>query len=165
MVQSGAHQTLLLLTIAASASANRPSASEYVATQCAAYATAYEPLVEQYLSQFRGGFSTSDILQMPAVYNGTRLQREFEGALPVLYILDGEIYPDSSLPAPGGKRLKNLEFFGIPLLQQLSHLAGRTPEERFRQRLPSAPVSCMQCNPYAQTPVHLPSTSRSSWFT
>ena len=126
MVKSSVRRTLLLLTFAAYASANRPSASEYVATQCAAYATAYEPLVEHYLSQFRGGFSLSDILQMPAVYNGTRLQREFEGALPVLYVLDGEVYHDSSLPEPGGKRLKNLEFFGIPLLQQLAHLAGMT---------------------------------------
>ncbi len=124
MVRHGLHHALLVLTLAASASAERPSASEYLATQCAAYATAYDPLVEHYLSQFRGGFSTSDILQMPAMYNGTRLQREFKGALPVLYILDGEVYRDSSLPQPGGKRLKNLEFFGIPLLQQLSQLAG-----------------------------------------
>ena len=150
MLRQGFHQALLLLTIAASATADRPSASEYVATQCAAYAAAYDPLVEHYLSQFRGGFSTSDILQMPAVYNGTRLQRDFQGALPVLYILDGEVYYDSSLPQPGGKRLKNLEFFGIPLLQQLGRLAGvmqfctlAVPQ----QHLCIAPLAHVLCNP------------------
>ena len=131
MVEGAAYQALLLLMVAAPASAKRPSASEYVATHCTAYAAAYEPLAEHYLSQFRGGFSTADILQRPAMYNRTRLQREFKGALPVLYILDGEIYRDSSLPQPGGKRLKNLEFFGIPLLQQLSQLAGKSYESAY----------------------------------
>ena len=55
---------------------------------------------------------------------GCRLQREYSGASPLLYILDGEVLYDSSLPQPGGKRLRNLEYFGIPVLQQLSQLAG-----------------------------------------
>ena len=126
MVQGVAYQALLLLMVAAFASAKRPSATEYVANHCTAYAAAYESLTEHYLSQFRGGFSTADILQRPAMYNHSRLQREYKGALPVLYILDGNIYYDSSLPQPGGKRLKNLEYFGIPLLQQLAQLAGIT---------------------------------------
>ena len=53
-----------------------------------------------------------------------RLQREYGGAAALLYILDGEVLYDSSLPQPGGKRLKNLEYFGIPVLQQLAQLAG-----------------------------------------
>ena len=157
------HQALLLLTIAASASADRPSASEYVATQCAAYAAAYDPLVDFYLSQFRGGFSTSDILRMPAMYNGTRLQKDFKGALPVLYVLDGEVYRDSSLPRPGGKRLKNLEFFGIPLLQQLGQLAGVMQFYTLavpRKYLSRAPLARVQRKPCTRHPVHNPSSSR-----
>ena len=52
---------------------------------------------------------------------------EYSGASPLLYILDGEVFYDSSLPQPGGKRLKNLEYFGIPILQQLAQLAGAPP--------------------------------------
>ena len=123
--QSGVCWGVLVVVLVASASAaERPSAFEYVATKCAAYTAAYAPLVDQYLSQFRGGFSLADILQTPAMYNNTRLQREFKGSLPLLYVLDGELFYDSSLPEPGAKRLKNLEFFGIPLLQQLAQLAG-----------------------------------------
>ena len=129
MIRSAVCLALLLLEFAACTSAEtkaRPSASEYIATRSTAYATAYEPLAEYYLSQFHGGFTTADILQMPAMYNGTRLQREFKGALPALYLLDGEVFYDSSLPQPGAKRLMNLEYFGIPVLQQLAQLAGMT---------------------------------------
>lgn len=118
---------LLLLAAAAAASAapeGRPSATQYIASACTTYAMEYEPLVEQYLGQFQGGFSTSDLLQVPSMYNGSRLQAEFRGAALLLYVLDGQVFFDASLPRPGGKRLKNMEYFGIPVLQQLSQLAG-----------------------------------------
>lgn len=102
----------------------KPPASVYVDTACINYSAAYKPLVTSYLSQYRSGFSTAELLQMPTAYNGSRLQAEFQGALPVVYLLDGKIWLDTSLPQPGGKRLKNMEYFGIPLLQQLAQLTG-----------------------------------------
>ena len=70
-------QGLALLAALAALAAARPetrsTASEYISTVCADYGTAYGPLVESYLSQFQGGFSTADILQLPAMYNGSRL--------------------------------------------------------------------------------------------
>ena len=72
-----AWQALALLAALAAPVAARPearsTASEYISTVCADYGTAYGPLVESYLSQFQGGFSTADILQLPAMYNGSRL--------------------------------------------------------------------------------------------
>ena len=65
----------LLAALAAPAAARleaRSTASEYISTVCGDYSTAYGPLVESYLSQFQGGFSTADILQLPAMYNGSR---------------------------------------------------------------------------------------------
>ena len=71
-----AWQALALLAALAAPAAARPearsTASEYISTVCADYGTAYGPLVETYLSQFQGGFSTADILQLPAMYNGSR---------------------------------------------------------------------------------------------
>lgn len=72
-----AWQALALLAALAGPAAARPearsTASEYISTVCADYGAAYGPLVESYLSQFQGGFSTADILQLPAMYNGSRL--------------------------------------------------------------------------------------------
>lgn len=113
------------LTIIVSAqSQSRPRALEYVRTTCSAHSAIYEPLVADLLSQYQSGFSTADLLRMPANYNGSRLQLEIQGALPMLYIINGQLWVDYSLSQPGGKRLKNLEYFGIPLLQQLSQEAG-----------------------------------------
>ena len=71
-----AWQALALLAALAAPAAARPearsTASEYISTVCAEYGTAYGPLVESYLSQFQGGFSTADILQLPAMYNNSR---------------------------------------------------------------------------------------------
>ena len=50
----------------------RGTASEYISTVCTDYGTAYGPLVESCLSQYQAGFSTADILQLPAMYNGSR---------------------------------------------------------------------------------------------
>ena len=66
----------LLAVLVAPATARleaRTTASEYISTVCVDYGTAYGPLVDSYLSQFQGGFSTADILQLPAMYNGSRL--------------------------------------------------------------------------------------------
>ena len=61
-----------LATPAAARLEARITASEYISANCADYGNAYGPLVESYLSQFQGGFSTADILQLPAMYNGSR---------------------------------------------------------------------------------------------
>ena len=71
-----AWQALALLAALATPATARPearsTASEYISTVCADYGTVYGPLMESYLSQFQGGFSTADILQLPAMYNGSR---------------------------------------------------------------------------------------------
>ena len=100
----------------------RLTASGYIATACQAFTAIYEPLVASSLSQFQDGFSTADLLEAPKSYNTSRLQ-DFR-TMSLLYIIDGQLWIDGSLPQPGGKRLKNLEYFGIPLLQQLSQVAG-----------------------------------------
>ena len=55
---------------------------------------------------------------------------------------------DSSLPQPGGKRLKNLEYFGIPILQQLAQLAGASALARPCSvlTLPMPITLCICCN-------------------
>ena len=69
---------------------------------------------------------------MPEGYNGSRLAREFPGgATPILYVIDGRLRADASLPAPGGKVLKNLEYFGLPVLGQLA-AAARLPDLALR---------------------------------
>lgn len=103
------------------------SSPEYLKRHCAAHQTIYEPLIDGYLSQYKDGFTVADLLTLPSVYNGTRMQREFSGGMPLLYILDGELRVDSSLPMPGNKRLKNLEYFGMPVLEQLARRA-RLPD-------------------------------------
>jgi hypothetical protein len=103
------------------------SSTQYLKRHCAAHQTIYEPLIDGYLSQYKDGFTVADLLTLPSVYNGTRMQREFSGGMPLLYILDGELRVDSSLPKPGNKRLKNLEYFGLPVLEQLARHA-RLPD-------------------------------------
>ncbi len=104
-----------------------PSSAEYLRRHCAAHRAVYEPLIDGYLSQFRDGFTVAQLLTLPSVYNGTRMQREFSGGMPLLYIIDGELRVDASLPKPGNKRLKNLEYFGMPVLEQLARRA-RLPD-------------------------------------
>lgn len=97
----------------------QPSSAEYLRRNCAAHQATYAPLVNDYLSQFRDGFTVAQLLTLPSVYNGTRMQREFKGGMPLMYVIDGQLRVDSSLPNPGKKRLKNLEYFGMPVMEQL----------------------------------------------
>ena len=110
---------LVLLLIQQGQALTRLSSTEYLRRHCAAYQSSYAPLIDGYLSQFKDGFTVAQLLTLPSVYNGTRMQREFRGGMPLLYVIDGELHVDASLPDPGSKRLKNLEYFGMPVLEQL----------------------------------------------
>ncbi|EIE21194.1 hypothetical protein COCSUDRAFT_43516 [Coccomyxa subellipsoidea C-169] len=127
-----------------------PSSAEYLRRHCAAHRAVYEPLIDGYLSQFRDGFTVAQLLTLPSVYNGTRMQREFSGGMPLLYIIDGELRVDASLPKPGNKRLKNLEYFGMPVLEQLTR----------RARLPDL---ALLYSPFDE-PTEFPGVDAAPWF-
>lgn len=108
----------LLLAVPAAEAIGRLSSAQYLVKRCAEHQAMYKPLIDGYLSQYTDGFATTQLLEVPLLYDGTKLQRDFKG-MPLLFVIQEELRMDKSLPPPGKKRLKNVEYFGIPLLQQV----------------------------------------------
>jgi hypothetical protein len=111
---------LLLLRRALFAQAVLQSTTHFLQHSCAAYEASHARLVQDAMSQFPDGFSAADVLHAAAGRNDSRLARELGPVRPLLYVLEGTLCMDRTLPQPGGKRLRNFEYFGLPVLSSLA---------------------------------------------